>query len=462
MGHDVFISHSTADKTVADAICAHLERSGVRCWIAPRDIRAGAEWDNAIVEAISGARTMIVVLSQEANRSRFVQREVSCAFDDEVTLIPFRVADVTPTGKMKLYLQGVHWLDAMAPPLERRLDELSSTVQALVASGIGDRRPTSPDLTDATPGIQTEPTLKLQPTAVAFTQAQVTAMDSAPDGSRYIIGDSEGNAALIPAGSTQADLLIRGRGAAVRSVRLAHGAAGFLDEEALLTVHPLSQRDPGARIRFGADDKLAPVGAFDIRADGSHILTGHEDGRILLWERTGEKVKVVRTYLATEACIGCWLWQQSQYAVSVHEGGGVALFDIRKNEVVDRALLGSRPVTAHMAPGGGGQAIVVAADDGTIQVWSLGLHKGVRIDPGIDKPIRAIRIDPQRHRVFVLFDHGVVLWADLRHRGPLVQLDLADQIGGLPPRGAVTSMALCAPGTCLVGVTGRRLAILEH
>ena len=34
----VFISHSTADKTIADAICHRLEEAGVRCWIAPRDI----------------------------------------------------------------------------------------------------------------------------------------------------------------------------------------------------------------------------------------------------------------------------------------------------------------------------------------------------------------------------------------------------------------------------------------
>jgi len=38
MAHDVFISYSSKDKTVANAVCATVENRKVRCWIAPRDI----------------------------------------------------------------------------------------------------------------------------------------------------------------------------------------------------------------------------------------------------------------------------------------------------------------------------------------------------------------------------------------------------------------------------------------
>jgi hypothetical protein len=44
MAHDVFISHSSKDKLTADAICHSLEQNGIRCWIAPRDVRAGANY----------------------------------------------------------------------------------------------------------------------------------------------------------------------------------------------------------------------------------------------------------------------------------------------------------------------------------------------------------------------------------------------------------------------------------
>ena len=43
-GPDVFLSHSTQNKTVADAVCATLERRGIRCWVAPRDIPGGENW----------------------------------------------------------------------------------------------------------------------------------------------------------------------------------------------------------------------------------------------------------------------------------------------------------------------------------------------------------------------------------------------------------------------------------
>ena len=63
MAHDVFISHSNQDKTAARAICARLEQAGIRCWIAPRDVRPGRNSGNEIIRALNNAKVMIVVLS---------------------------------------------------------------------------------------------------------------------------------------------------------------------------------------------------------------------------------------------------------------------------------------------------------------------------------------------------------------------------------------------------------------
>jgi len=49
--HDVFISYARANRNVADAICHALERRGVRCWYAPRDIQPGKSWSGAIIDA---------------------------------------------------------------------------------------------------------------------------------------------------------------------------------------------------------------------------------------------------------------------------------------------------------------------------------------------------------------------------------------------------------------------------
>jgi TIR domain len=62
MSHDVFISHSSADKRAADAACALLEARGIKCWIAPRDIRPGSDWGESIITAIEQARIMLLLL----------------------------------------------------------------------------------------------------------------------------------------------------------------------------------------------------------------------------------------------------------------------------------------------------------------------------------------------------------------------------------------------------------------
>jgi hypothetical protein len=56
MGFDVFISYPHEDKATADAACATLEASGMRCWIAPRDVTPSTDWAASIVEAIDGCR----------------------------------------------------------------------------------------------------------------------------------------------------------------------------------------------------------------------------------------------------------------------------------------------------------------------------------------------------------------------------------------------------------------------
>ena len=63
MAHQVFISYSSKDKPVADAVCAGLEARGIRCWIAPRDIVPGLEWRAAPVDGISGEKVMVLIFS---------------------------------------------------------------------------------------------------------------------------------------------------------------------------------------------------------------------------------------------------------------------------------------------------------------------------------------------------------------------------------------------------------------
>jgi len=141
MALDTFISYSHQDKTAADAACAVLERAGVRCWIAPRDIRPGQEYGHAIIEAIDQCRVMVLIFSANANDSRQIHREIERAVSKGVPIIPLRIEEVVPTRSMEYFLGAIHWLDALTPPLEKHLQQLAEAVKALLQIDIS--RPTA-------------------------------------------------------------------------------------------------------------------------------------------------------------------------------------------------------------------------------------------------------------------------------------------------------------------------------
>ena len=102
MTYQVFISYASEDKPIADEVCAQLEQTGLKCWIAPRNIRPGVDYGLAIVEAIGNCPVMIVILSRASNASQQVLREVDRGASRGKTVIPFRVEDVLPTGAMEV------------------------------------------------------------------------------------------------------------------------------------------------------------------------------------------------------------------------------------------------------------------------------------------------------------------------------------------------------------------------
>ena len=134
MNFDVFISYSSKDKPAADAACAVLESSGIRCWIAPRDVMPGSEYGSAIVDAIEHCRVMVLIFSSNANESAQIRREIERAVKKGVTIIPVRIEEVEPTKSMEYFLGAIHWLDALTPPLERHLQHLATTIKAMLAA----------------------------------------------------------------------------------------------------------------------------------------------------------------------------------------------------------------------------------------------------------------------------------------------------------------------------------------
>ncbi|MBP5355190.1 MAG: toll/interleukin-1 receptor domain-containing protein, partial [Lachnospiraceae bacterium] len=123
-GIDVFLSYSSKNKNVADAVVAEFEQHGIRCWYAPRDIVPGQEWVSAIHDAITACSLFVLIYTDSSNESKQVANEVALAFNSGKTLIPFRLSDAEMSSELEYYLTRVHWLDAVNPPLRQSIENL--------------------------------------------------------------------------------------------------------------------------------------------------------------------------------------------------------------------------------------------------------------------------------------------------------------------------------------------------
>jgi hypothetical protein len=157
VGAQVFISYSSKDSKVARAICSALESRGLPCWISSRDVGLGDNFMDAIVRAISAAKVMVLVFSENANNSDDMKREIVLASSAMVTVIPVRVEDVVPKGAFAYQLATRQWIDLFQDWEDQieRLAKWIATATAATSNAQASAAPVIP-LPDR-PAIDTDP-----------------------------------------------------------------------------------------------------------------------------------------------------------------------------------------------------------------------------------------------------------------------------------------------------------------
>ncbi|MEM9670654.1 MAG: toll/interleukin-1 receptor domain-containing protein [Pseudomonadota bacterium] len=94
--YSCFISYSSKDQEFADRLHADLQNAGVRCWFAPHDLPIGAKTWDGTDQAIRTRDKVLLILSEGAIASDWVEDEVTTAFAeerrrDELVLFPVRL-----------------------------------------------------------------------------------------------------------------------------------------------------------------------------------------------------------------------------------------------------------------------------------------------------------------------------------------------------------------------------------
>lgn len=75
----IFLSHHSGKVELVNHLSKYLERNGLETWYAPRNIRSGQIWDEAIHEAIKQCKAVVLLFCALADTSIQVKRELSLA-----------------------------------------------------------------------------------------------------------------------------------------------------------------------------------------------------------------------------------------------------------------------------------------------------------------------------------------------------------------------------------------------
>lgn len=129
----IFISHSSRDRKVAETLVHALEARGLSCWISSRDVGGGENYQASIVHAIRAARIMLLVFTENANNSDEIKKEIALASRNNLVVIPVRIEDVLPNDALEFELSTRQWIDFF-DDWERSVDTLCKRISSILAA----------------------------------------------------------------------------------------------------------------------------------------------------------------------------------------------------------------------------------------------------------------------------------------------------------------------------------------
>ncbi len=109
-----------------------MERTGITCWIAPRDVTPGASYAGQIIHAIDAAKAIVLILSQNAASSPHVLREVERAASKRLPIVALRIDQAPLPADFEYFLNASHWLDASGGDAARAIPKLVSAVRLAI------------------------------------------------------------------------------------------------------------------------------------------------------------------------------------------------------------------------------------------------------------------------------------------------------------------------------------------
>jgi TolB-like protein/cytochrome c-type biogenesis protein CcmH/NrfG len=139
----VFVSYASQDAAVVNPVVEALERQGLKCWIAPRDVIAGEFYGDAIVRAIDAAQVLVLLLSKSAAASPHILREVERASSKFHPVISLRIDRAPLPAGLEYFLNTSQWLDASDGEPSRAFPKLVDAVRNALTGAVASSTPST-------------------------------------------------------------------------------------------------------------------------------------------------------------------------------------------------------------------------------------------------------------------------------------------------------------------------------
>lgn len=127
---DVFISYASANADVANELRSNLEKAGIVCWIAPRDIPPGSEYGAEIIKGIENAGVFLLCLTKDSNISQHVAREVERAVNKNLPILTYQYEKVELSKSLEYFLASTQWF---TPNEADQCEKLANSIHSLLS-----------------------------------------------------------------------------------------------------------------------------------------------------------------------------------------------------------------------------------------------------------------------------------------------------------------------------------------
>jgi len=104
---DIFISYKSQDYDTAKWVRNYLVKCGLSVWMAPEDIPGGGSYAAFIPDAIENCKAFVLILSDKAQHSKWVKRELDQAINNDKEILPFMIEKAELTKEFRFYLANI-------------------------------------------------------------------------------------------------------------------------------------------------------------------------------------------------------------------------------------------------------------------------------------------------------------------------------------------------------------------